>query len=451
MNVPLFCVDAEMAVIGALLRDNQAVDRIDGLTAQAFYHASHRDIFDATVRLIHAGKAADIVTVADAMRATDPDTQVTTAHLNAIEQETPSAANVHLYADIVRSHAQRRALVATADEIGTSAQRPDEKPAEIIDRAQTALERIAAVRVSRDPVLVARDLDAWVQELQRREDGRSRAIPTGFVDLDRKLSGGLRPGQLIVLAGRPKMGKTALALNITRNIVGDCKHTALVLSMEVSRTEIHDRNAAAALRIPLDRVLQPKTFNDGDWSKLTAGLGSMQNWRLWIDDQGGLLLSDVKAKARKVKRQHGLDLLVIDYLQLMEGEGDNRNAQIEVTTRGLKALAKELDVPIVLLSQLNRRVEDRPNKRPLPSDLRDSGAIEQDCDVALFVYRDEAYNPDTPDQGVMEVNVGLNRHGAPGVVGLAFFPEHGRIENLDVGRRFGQVLEPRRQKRLRDE
>jgi len=265
--------------------------------------------------------------------------------------------------------------------------------------------------------------------LERRMSGGSNAISTGFPALDARLNGGVRRGGLVVLAARPKMGKTALAVNIACHAAVD--HAVSVLSMEMPRTELHDRNLAALGQIPLPHLLQPNLMTDQDWGNLTHAAMKISTLNLFLDDQGGLRILDVRMKAKGMKRRHGLDLLVIDYLQLMEGDGDNRNAQIEGITRGLKALAKELDIAIILLSQLNRKLEERPNKRPMPSDLRDSGAIEQDADAVIFLYRDEVYNPDSHDVGICEVDVALFRQGAPGRVALTYIGEQTRFASLD--------------------
>jgi replicative DNA helicase len=290
------------------------------------------------------------------------------------------------------------------------------------------LEKLARARTRFEPVLAADEMTAHVEEIERRLAGGTRAIPTGFPDVDNKLNGGIRRGELIVVAARPKMGKTAFAMNVACHAAID--HAALVLSMEMPKAQLHDRNLANLGRIPLEHVLKPNLMTDLDWEGLTGAVVKIAARRLILDDQGGLRLLDVRVKAKGVKRKHGLDLLVVDYLQLMAGDGDNRNAQIEGITRGLKALAKELDIGVVLLSQLNRKLEERPNKRPMPADLRDSGAIEQDADAVIFLYRDEVYNPDTRDVGICEVDIALCRQGAPGRVALAYVGEQTRFENL---------------------
>jgi replicative DNA helicase len=346
-------------------------------------------------------------------------------------QSAPSSAHIGRHAAIVRDKAIKRGLIRFGREVAEAAAGSPDESAALVDQASSALEKLAQARTRIEPVRAADELAAHVEEIERRMDGKVKALSTGYPDLDKKLSGGLRGGDLIVLAGRPKMGKTALAVNIACNVAAD--HPVLIQSMEMPKAQLHDRNLASLGRIPLPHLLQPSEMTDEDWSGLTHASVKIATMQLYMDDQGGLRLIDIRMKAKGVKRKHGLKLLIIDYLQLMEGDGDNRNAQIEGITRGLKALAKELDIAIILLSQLNRKLEERPNKRPIPSDLRDSGSIEQDADAVVFVYRDEVYNPDSPDIGVCEVDVALCRQGAPGRVALTYIGEQVRFETLTRG------------------
>jgi len=418
-----YSAEAEQSVLGALLIDNNAIDRIGDLRAEHFFLADHAVIFDEINRQLAAGKRVDLISVMVPLQGKVEDVG---AYLNRLVQATPSSANVSRYATIVRDKAIKRGLIAFGRDVGEEAYGPQEA-AGLLDAASSRLEKLAEARVKQDPVKVADDLANHVGEIQSRLEGGPSAIPTGFVDLDRRLNGGIRRGELIVLAGRPAMGKTALAMNIALNIARD--YAVLFLSMEMPRTQLHDRNIANIGKIPLPHILQPANMTDLDWEHLSYAAGKLTELNLYIDDQGGLRLLDVRMKAKGVKRRHGLDLLVIDYLQLMEGEGDNRNAQIEAITRGLKSLAKELEIGVILLSQLNRKVEERPNKRPLPSDLRDSGAIEQDADALVFPYRDEVYNPDSPDKGICEVGMPKIRMGEPGTVALTYLGELTRFEN----------------------
>lgn len=417
-------VEAEQSVIGALLRDNDAIDRIGDLKPDHFYLADHAVIFGELVRNLAAGRSCDVISLHDALNGKIEGSLV---YLNAMAQNTPSAANIGRYAAIVRDKAIKRGLIKAGREMADAAANSHEDAATMIDQASSALEKLAEARVKLDPVRVADDMISHVEEIERRLDGGTKAIPTGFADVDRKMNGGIRRGELIVVAGRPAMGKTALAMNIALNVSFD--YSVLFLSMEMPRGQLHDRNIAALAKIPLPHILQPASMTPEEWQRLPFAAEKLRYANLYIDDQGGLRLMDVRMKAKGVKRRHSLDLLVIDYLQLMEGEGDNRNAQIEQITRGLKALAKELDIGVILLSQLNRKVEERPNKRPLPSDLRDSGAIEQDADALIFPYRDEVYHPDSPDKGICEIGMPKLRQGAPGTVALTYLGEFTKFEN----------------------
>lgn len=425
---PPHSVEAEQSVIGALLRDNDAIDRIGDLRAEHFFMSDHAVIFRELVQHLAAGRSCDVISLGDALRGKVADCM---PYLNSMAQSTPSAANIGRYASIVRDKAVKRGLIRLGREVAEQAMNSPEEGATLVDQASSALEKLARARLRAEPVLAKDELTAHIEELQRRESGEVKAISTGFPAVDDKLNGGIRRGELVVVAARPKMGKTAFALNVACNAAFD--HSALVLSMEMPKSQLHDRNLATLGKIPLEHLLKPAMMTDQDWAGLTNAMVKIGGMRLHQDDQGGLRLIDVRMKAKLVKRKHGLDLLVVDYLQLMDGDGDNRNAQIEGITRGLKALAKELDIGIMLLSQLNRKLEERPNKRPMPADLRDSGAIEQDADAVIFLYRDEVYNPDTPNVGVCEVDVALCRQGKPGRAALAYIGEQVRFESLAAG------------------
>lgn len=423
---PPHSIEAEQGVIGALLRDNDAVDRIGDLRAEHFFLGDHVTIFRELMRQLAAGHACDVISLADTLRAKVAECL---PYLNAMAQSAPSAANIGRHAAIVRDKAMKRGLIRLGREVIEAATTSPDEGAAQVDAALSGLEQLASARTRVEPVRAADELTAHVEEIGRRADGQVKAISTGFPAVDEKLSGGIRRGELIVLAARPKMGKTGFALNIACNVAAD--HTVLVLSMEMPKAQLHDRNLASLGKIPLPHLLRPELMTNLDWDGLTHASIKMSELNLFLDDQGGLRLLDVRLKAKLVKRRQGLDLLVIDYLQLMDGDGDNRNAQIEGITRGLKALAKELECGILLLSQLNRKLEERPNKRPMPSDLRDSGAIEQDADAVIFLYRDEVYNPDSPDVGLAEVDVALCRQGAPGRVALEYIGPQTRFASLD--------------------
>jgi len=428
----LYSDAAEQSVLGGLLLNNDAIDHVGELRPEHFYSPRNRQTYREVLRLIGEGAAADVLTVFERLGAQPAELL---AYLNALSRNTPGVANIGHYADMVRDRAQRRGVLALASELSDRAHTGIGEPiSTLIDYGQGELEKLSAARGRVEPQHVADGLQRFVEDLRQQAAGvMPKAISTGFAELDRKLSGGLRRGELIVIAARPKMGKTAFAMNVASHVA--VHGQALFLSMEMPKRQLLQRQVASLGLVDLRYLLQADTMpaDEGShavWSRISAGLQRLRALNLWIDDQGGLSLFDVRAKARSTKRRHGLDVLVIDYLQLMNGEGDNRNAQIEGITRGLKALAKELDLAIVLLSQLNRQLEARADKRPMPSDLRDSGAIEQDCDVALFLYRDEVYHADTLARGIAEINVGLIRQGEPGRVRLAYVGAQTRFASL---------------------
>lgn len=426
IKMPPHSIPAEQSVIGAILRDNDAFDRIGDLRSEHFYLADNATIFAALAKFIGAGKSVDVVSM---MVALDGKIHDAGSYLNEMAQSTPSSANIARYAAIVRDKAVKRALISFGRETAEAGMSSPDDAMAMVDAASSRLEKLAEARTAIEPTRASDGMSAHIEEIERRMDGGGRAISTGYPALDARLSGGMRGGDLIVLAGRPKMGKTALALNIATNAAVD--HAGLVLSMEMPKSQLHDRNLASLGGIPLANLMQPTDMTDQDWAGLTHATIKIQSLNLYLDDQGGLRLIDVRMKAKGVKRRHGLDFVIVDYLQLMEGDGDNRNTQIEGITRGLKALAKELDVAIILLSQLNRKLEERPDKRPKPSDLRDSGSIEQDADAVILLYRDEVYNPDTRDTGICEIDVALCRQGKPGRVALAYEGEYTRFKSLE--------------------
>ncbi|QEI07834.1 replicative DNA helicase [Pigmentiphaga aceris] len=423
---------AEQSVLGGLLLNNEALDHVGELRPEHFFSPRNRQAYREVLRLIGEGAAADVLTVFDRLGAQSAELLI---YLNALSRNTPGVANIGHYADMVRDRAQRRGVLALASELSDRAHTSIGEPiSSLIDYGQGELEKLSASRGRIEPEHVADGLQSFLDEMKRQAAGvLPKAISTGFADLDRRLSGGMRRGELIVIAARPKMGKTAFAMSVVNYVATHGQ--ALFLSMEMPKRQLLQRQIASLGRVDLRYLLQADTIPADDsgnaiWLAISTGLQRLRTLSLWIDDQGGLSLFDVRTKARSTKRRHGLDVLVIDYLQLMSGEGDNRNAQIEGITRGLKALAKELDIAIVLLSQLNRQLESRADKRPMPSDLRDSGAIEQDCDAALFLYRDEVYHADTLARGIAEINVGLIRQGEPGRVRLAYVGAQTRFSSL---------------------
>lgn len=406
-------IEAEQSVLGALLLDNDAVDRMGDVRIEHFYRGDHRAIFSEIKRQISNGKQCDVVSVGVALGDSIADGM---EYLNSLAQNTPSAANIGRYADIVRDRALRRGLIAETSRLADLAFNPGAKTAsEVLDVAQGAIAALAETRALREPVRASEAMIAHVDVLERRAEGKTSGIPTGLKGIDDLLNGGPNRGNLVILGARPSMGKTALSLNIAANVARD--HGVLFLSQEMGFDELLDRTIAFLGRVSLSSVLSGRMDND-DWNGFTAGTAKLNELNLHLDEQPALTLLDVRSKARLIKRKHGLDLLVVDYLQLMTGDGANRNSQIEEISRGLKALAKELNIVVLALSQLSRNAANM--SRPKLSDLRDSGAIEQDADIVMFLHRDEVDNPNTHLRGIADVFIAKNRQGRIDDVTLAY-------------------------------
>jgi replicative DNA helicase len=444
LRVPPHSIEAEQSVLGGLLLDNQAWDRMGDLVADTdFYRDEHRRIFRQIRLLLENGKPADVVTVAEALDGLGEGERTGgLAYLGELAANTPSAANIKRYAEIVRERAVLRQLAATADEIAANALNPLGRDAEsILDEAEARIFAIAEAGASHsdgfvhiNPLLT--QVVERIQELHDRENPSDiTGVPTGFADLDQKTSG-FQPGDLIIVAGRPSMGKTAFALNIAENVAVDSGLPVGVFSMEMGGTQLAMRMLASIGRLDSHRVRTGR-LNDDEWARLSFALGKLHEAPIYIDETGGLTPGNLRARARRLARQYGgkLGLLVIDYIQLMSTnrQGENRATEVSEISRSIKSLAKELQVPIVALSQLSRKVEERNDKRPMMSDLRESGAIEQDADVILMMYRDEYYKPESPDKGIAEVIIGKQRNGPTGTVRLAFLGEYTRFENLAQG------------------
>ena len=437
-------VEAEQSLLGGLLLDNDAVDRIGDLRAEHFYRADHAMIFSEIIALVTAGKPADYVTVYERIEAKGRGEYTGgLGYLTDLTLKTPSSANAARYAEIIRDRAVKRQLLVVAADVPGLVAGPE--PARIIvDRVQSTIERLAEERVKTEPVRAGDGLVGYFNHLQDQMDGKIRAVPTGFRDLDEKLGGGFRGGELIIVAGRPAMGKTAFALNIANRAAAD--HSVLFLSMEMPIAQIQQRNVSLHGEIHMSRLRTPDLMTDEDWNRLTAATGKIDALNLYLDDQAALTLLEVRAKARMVKRKHGLGLIVLDYLGLMTGgPTENRNQEVGSYSRGLKALAKELDVPVLALAQLNRGLENRAEKRPSMADLRDSGEIEQDADAIMFLYRDEVYNPNTQAKGICEILIEKQRQGETGMVPLSYKGEFTKFGDLARGYQVPEIqMAPRR-------
>ncbi len=442
LKIPPNSVEAEQSVLGGLLLENEALDRVaDLLSGQDFYRHDHRLIFEHISKLIERNKPADIVTVAESLEISAELASIGgIAYLGALAQNTPTAANIRRYAEIVRERAVMRKLVEVGSGIADSAYSPQGRDAQqLLDEAEAKIFQIAegGKRSSEGfvdiKVLLPQVADRIDYLYQRENQGDVTGVPTGYTDLDERTSG-FQPGDLIIVAGRPSMGKTAFSLNIAENVALDSKLPVAVFSMEMGATQLATRMIGSVGRLDQHRMRNGK-LEDEDWVRLTTALGKLNDAPIFIDEGAGLSSFDVRARARRLHRQCGkLGLIVIDYLQLMSApsgrQGENRATEISEISRSLKSLAKELDVPVVALSQLNRGLEQRPDKRPVMSDLRESGAIEQDADVILFIYRDEVYNPDSQDKGTAEIIIAKQRNGPIGKVRLTFIGQHTRFENF---------------------
>jgi replicative DNA helicase len=445
LKLPPNSVEAEQSVLGGLLLENEALDKIaDVLSEVDFYRHDHRLIYHHICKLIEQSRPADIVTVAESLENSAELSSVGgIAYLGALAQNTPTAANIRRYAEIVRERSVMRKLVEVGSGIAESAYNPQGRDAQqLLDEAEAKIFKIAESgnRSSQGFVDMKSLLPAVADRIdylyQRENQGAVTGVPTGFDDLDERTSG-FQPGDLIIVAGRPSMGKTAFSLNIAENVALDTKLPVAVFSMEMGATQLATRMIGSVGRLDQHRM-RNGNLEDDDWVRLTTALGKLNDAPIYIDEGAGLSSFDVRARARRLHRQCGkLGLIVVDYLQLMAGTSgrasENRATEISEISRSLKSLAKELDVPVVALSQLNRSVEQRPDKRPVMSDLRESGAIEQDADLILFIYRDEVYNPDSEDKGTAEIIIAKQRNGPIGRVRLTFLGQHTRFENFVSG------------------
>ncbi len=446
IKLPPHSVEAEQSVLGGLLLNNTAWDRVaDFISESDFYRADHRLIYRHITKLIEATRPADAITVSESLDSTkELETVGGLAYIGALAQNTPSAANIRRYAEIVRERSVMRKLAETATNIADLAYNPmGREAAQLVDEAESRIfaisEEGARTRqgfFEMQPVLT--EVVERIDLLYNRENPSDvTGVPTGFADMDRMTSG-FQPGDLVIVAGRPSMGKTALALNIAEHVALDAGLPVGIFSMEMSASQLAMRLLGSIGKLDQHKLRTGRLAED-DWRRLTDAVGRLSEAPIQIDETAALNALELRARARRLHRQYGqLGMIVVDYLQLMSAssQGENRATEISEISRSLKALSKELNVPVVALSQLNRSLEQRPNKRPVMSDLRESGAIEQDADLILFIYRDEVYNPDSPDKGRAEVIIGKQRNGPIGSVMLTFQGEFTRFANFADPARF---------------
>jgi replicative DNA helicase len=443
LRIPPHSIEAESSVLGGLLLDNDAWDRVGDLLKEGdFYRFEHQLVFTAIGILINGSKPADVITVFEHLQNQGKAEEVGgLAYLNSLAQYVPSAGNIRRYAEIVRERSVLRKLVSASDEISTNAFNPKGRPvAAILDEAEQKIFNIGEEGArqkqgfqSMDTLVV--DLLDRVQEMADNANDVT-GVPTGFYDLDR-MTAGFQAGDLIVLAARPSMGKTALAINIAEHVALNEGLPVAVFSMEMGAAQLAVRIVGSIGRIDQSHLRTGK-LSDEEWPRLTEAIEKLRTISLHIDESAGLTSSELRANARRLSRQCGkLGLIVVDYLQLMSGssrDGENRATELGEISRGLKMLARELQCPLIALSQLNRSVEQRPDKRPMMSDLRESGAIEQDADIIMFIYRDEYYTKDEcKEPGVAEVIIAKQRNGPTGTVKLVFNNKITKFESLASG------------------
>lgn len=441
IKLPPHSVEAEQSVLGGILLDANAWDKVaDLITEDDFYRNEHRLIWRRIARLTEQAKPVDVITVAEALEShAELEKAGGLTYVGALAQNVPSAANIRRYAEIVRERSIMRKLAEVGSDIATSAYNPGGRDAgQLLDEAESKVFEIAEAggRGKQGfmpiPPLLSQVVERIETLYSRDNHSEVTGIATGFTDLD-SMTSGLQPGDLIIVAGRPSMGKTAFSINIAENVALESSKPVAIFSMEMGGAQLAMRMIGSVGRLN-QHTLRTGRLEDDDWSRMTHALGRLNDAPIFIDETAALNALELRSRARRLHRQNdGLGLIVIDYLQLMSSPSgkasENRATEISEISRSLKALAKELHVPVIALSQLNRGLEQRPNKRPVMSDLRESGAIEQDADLILFIYRDEVYNPDSPDKGKAEIIIGKQRNGPIGKVELTFRGEYTRFEN----------------------
>jgi len=437
LKVPPHSLEAEQSVLGGLMLANEAWDWVAELVSEGdFYRPEHRLMFRRMAQLVEAGHPIDVVTLADSLNhAGELDRAGGFGYLAELARNTPSAANIRAYASAVRERSSLRALIAAAQDIADAGFNPEGRTsADLLDEAERRIAQITEERPKTGgPEAVNPILKRAVDRIDElfNSDSSITGLSTGFKDLD-DMTSGMQRGDLVIVAARPSMGKTTFAMNLVEHAVLHNERPVIVFSMEMPSEAILMRMLSSIGRINQTNVRSGR-LDEEDWPKLSAAVSKLKDRPLFIDDTPALSPMEVRARVRRIVREHGDPaMIMVDYLQLMQVAGmtEGRTAEISEISRSLKAMAKEFNCPMIALSQLNRGVEQRPNKRPVNSDLRESGAIEQDADVIMFIYRDEVYNEESPDKGVAEIIIGKQRNGPIGTARLAFIGKYTRFDNL---------------------
>ncbi len=433
LRMPPQSLDAEQSVLGGILIEDRAITKVlDILMPQDFYREGHRKVFSAMIDLFDKSEPVDFITLTEALKKKGTlEDAGGIAYITSLVDNVPTAANIQYYAKIVKEKAILRGLIAASSEIIADSYEAKRDVDELLEKAESKIFEISEHKIKQAFFPIQKIVTESVEIIQHlyNKDLDITGVPTGFKDID-DMTAGLQPADLIIIAGRPSMGKTALALNIALNAAFKHKVPVAVFSLEMSKEQLVMRMLASEARIELNRIRTGKIRAD-EWKKLTGAAGNLLETSIFIDDSSGLNPLEMRAKARRLKVEANIGLVVVDYLQLMTGMGkaERRDLEISEISRSLKAMAKELKVPVVALSQLSRAVESRENRRPILADLRESGAIEQDADVIAFIYRDEVYNPNSDDKGIAEIIIGKQRNGPTGTARLTFINEHTRFED----------------------
>ena len=434
-RVPPHSIEAEQSVVGAMLMDKDAIMTAAEMICGAdFYQTAYGVIFDAIVELFNEGKPVDLVTLQNRLREKEVPEEISSLEfVRDLITAVPTSANVRYYAEIVAEKATLRKLIKMNDEITNSCYLANEPVEAIIERTEKAVFNLVENRGGKDMVPIRQVVLNALEKIEKasKSKGTVTGIPTGFIDLDYKLSG-MQPSDLVLVAARPSMGKTAFVLNIAQHVAFKQGRPLAIFSLEMSKEQLVNRLFSLESYVDA-QALRTGNLKDTDWEKLIEGAGTIGASKLIIDDTPGISVSELRSKCRKYKMEHGLDMIIIDYLQLMSGSvggrSDSRQQEISEISRSLKAIARELNVPVIALSQLSRAVEQRPDHRPMLSDLRESGAIEQDADVVMFIYRDDYYHKDTEHVNEAEIIVAKQRNGPIGTVTLTWLPQYTKFAN----------------------
>ena len=428
-------LEAEQSVVGSMLMDKEAiVSAMEILIKEDFYHQQYGVVFEAMVELFNKGMPVDLVTLQNKLKEMDVPKEISGMEfVRDIVTAVPTSANIKYYANIVKENAVKRRLIRITEDIENECYAGKESLDSVLNKTEKDVFALLSSRTGGEFVPIRTVVMNALEKIEKasKQSGAVTGIPTGFVDLDYRTAG-LQPSDLVLIAARPSMGKTAFVLNIAQHIAFRENMCAAIFSLEMSKEQLVNRLFSLESRVDA-QALRTGNLSDSDWEKLVEGAGIIGDSKLIIDDTPGISISELSSKCRKYKLEHDLKIIIIDYLQLMSGSGRGESRQQEVSdiSRSLKALARELNVPVIALSQLSRAVEQRPDHRPMLSDLRESGAIEQDADMVMFIYRDDYYNKDTELKGISEIIIAKQRNGPIGTVNLAWLPEYTKFANLE--------------------